>query len=185
MSTNSFVIHYQEFKDGVTNGNAWYSVYGGMQDWNYVAVGCMELTLELSIYKNPPARMLRMLWRDNLEAMLAYAEETSFGGASGFVKSNSTSEPLVATISVKGIETTVSSKPKFGDYYKILKPGMYQLTASADGYQSKVINIVVPKELGKGAKADFLLDPIPVPEKPKKSCNFFCKVATTVKNIFG
>ena len=33
----------QEFQGGITNGAQWYPLYGGMQDWNYLAAGCMEV----------------------------------------------------------------------------------------------------------------------------------------------
>lgn len=38
---------------------------GGMQDFNYVAHGCMELTLEISCCKYPTSNQLQNLWEAN------------------------------------------------------------------------------------------------------------------------
>jgi len=39
-----------------TNGtHSRYPLYGGMQDWNYIHAGCLELTLEVSDNKWPNA----------------------------------------------------------------------------------------------------------------------------------
>lgn len=38
---------------------------GGMQDFNYVWYGCMEVTLELSCCKYPPSSELPKLWEEN------------------------------------------------------------------------------------------------------------------------
>lgn len=40
---------------------------GGMQDYNYVFHGCMELTLEISCCKYPLTKELPKLWDDNRE----------------------------------------------------------------------------------------------------------------------
>lgn len=51
-----------------------------MQDWNYLALGCMELTLEISEAKAPPPELLALLWQDNLPALLALPTAAAFEG---------------------------------------------------------------------------------------------------------
>ena len=41
------------FRDGITNGNMWYKVFNGMQDWSYVDMDCFEVTIELGCCKYP------------------------------------------------------------------------------------------------------------------------------------
>lgn len=53
------------FENGITNGAAWYPLTGGMQDYQYVWYGCLEVTLEISCCKYPPAYELRKYWEDN------------------------------------------------------------------------------------------------------------------------
>lgn len=33
----------KEFPDGITNGAAWYPLYGGQQDWDYIHTGRMTM----------------------------------------------------------------------------------------------------------------------------------------------
>lgn len=65
----------ERFEGGITNGASWYVVTGGMQDWNYLATGCMELTLEIGCYKYPHASELAEKWLDNREALITYMEQ--------------------------------------------------------------------------------------------------------------
>eukprot|EP00879_Flechtneria_rotunda_P009865 GHRR01010317.1.p1 GENE.GHRR01010317.1~~GHRR01010317.1.p1 ORF type:complete len:336 (+),score=116.49 GHRR01010317.1:2158-3165(+) len=70
-----------EFKDGIVNGAQWYPVYGGMQDWNYVAADCLSITLELSDNKWRPESDLQLLWQENIDALLALPLAAALGGA--------------------------------------------------------------------------------------------------------
>ena len=89
--TNSIFAFTQvgapSFRNGTTNGAAWYPLTGGMQDYNYIWHGCMEVTLELSCCKFPPAEELAQFWDDNRASMLLFLGE-AHRGVKGFVKNN-------------------------------------------------------------------------------------------------
>lgn len=130
-----------EFVHGVTNGADWYVVEGGMQDWLYRYLGCLDLTLEISTSDLPSATALTTLWNDNREAMLAYLE-TAHTGLYGAVSEAGTGAPVYASIAVEGRSSPVYSDPDLGDYYRLLRPGTYTVTVSAPGYQPQTLNTV-------------------------------------------
>lgn len=63
------------FDDGITNGAKWYSVSGGMQDYNYVHSNCFEITVELGCKKFPSEKELPKYWADNKNAMLEFLDK--------------------------------------------------------------------------------------------------------------
>eukprot|EP00882_Tetradesmus_deserticola_P011128 GHRQ01011767.1.p1 GENE.GHRQ01011767.1~~GHRQ01011767.1.p1 ORF type:complete len:333 (+),score=114.99 GHRQ01011767.1:504-1502(+) len=77
---HAYMAASKEYPDGITNGAQWYPVYGGMQDWNYLAAECMAITLELSEAKWRPEPHLPLLWQENREALLALPLAAALGG---------------------------------------------------------------------------------------------------------
>ncbi|MFC2088874.1 M14 family zinc carboxypeptidase [Calditrichota bacterium] len=124
------------FQNGITNGSAWYEVSGGMQDWNYFDFNCMELTLEISEVKWPAYSEIPQFWLDNKESLLAYMEKVHTG-IKGIVTDSLTGLPILANVTVLETGTGVNTDPDFGDYYKVISPGIYSLLFSADGYEDK------------------------------------------------
>ncbi|MBN2477405.1 MAG: putative Ig domain-containing protein [Pirellulales bacterium] len=131
-----------EFHHGISNGAAWYSMTGGMQDWNYRYLGCNEVTIELSDVFWPAESSLLGFWTDNQESMLSYFE-TAHMGVRGLVTDATTGDPLFASITVAGNSQPVFSDADVGDYHRMLLPGTYDLTFSIPGYASRTFHDVV------------------------------------------
>lgn len=145
------------FENGISNGSDWYTIYGGMQDWNYRYVSCNEVTLELSNTKFPNQSTLPTFWEQNRESMLHYMESVHIG-IRGVVTDACTGEPLYAKVSVAGNAQPVYTDPDVGDYHRMLLPGSYTITVSAPGYTSATLEGIA---VGAGAatRADVALQP--------------------------
>ncbi|XP_019427261.1 PREDICTED: carboxypeptidase SOL1-like [Lupinus angustifolius] len=145
-----------EFPGGITNGAAWYPIYGGMQDWNYIHAGCFELTLEVSDNKWPNAAELPVIWRYNKMSMLNLVASLVKTGVHGRIYSSGDGKPLPGFITVSGINYTVRAGIFFADYHRILAPrDRYQVVATMPGYKSKNTSIW----LDEGpVTLDFVLD---------------------------
>ena len=132
-----------QFPGGITNGAAWYTMFGGMQDWCYRFLGCNDVTIELSNTKRPASSALPGLWANNEESMLSYLEAVHVG-VRGIVTDSLTGEPLWARVSVAGNAHPVFTDPDAGDYHRMLLPGAsYTLTFAAPDHADKTIEGIV------------------------------------------
>lgn len=124
-------LQWGPFENGITNGADWYPVEGGMQDFNYMFAGTMEVLVEVSCCKYPPRKELLIHWNDNRRSLLAYTKQ-ALKGIKGFVRDSASDEPIKeAKIAVKSDgETDFREFParsdQHGAYRKILqKEGQY------------------------------------------------------------
>ncbi|CAH0402906.1 unnamed protein product [Chilo suppressalis] len=131
------------FTGGVTNGADWYSVKGGMQDFNYLRGGCFEVTFELSCCKYPPPEELPSYWLVNKEPLLAFMEQTHLG-IKGYVLDEEKRPVKNAKVLVEGINH-LSKTTERGVYWRLLLPGVYNVSAHAPGYDSPVLSVRVPQ----------------------------------------
>ena len=70
----------RHFQDGITNGASWYTVSGGMQDYNYRYTNCFEVLVELSCEKFVDnEKDLQTYWKHNRNALLEYIGRVHMG----------------------------------------------------------------------------------------------------------
>lgn len=123
---------------GITNGWFWYEALGTRQDYlNWYLEG-REVTLELSMVKLLPSEQLEQLWNTNQRSLLNYMSQCLYG-IRGTVTDLESSDPLKARIEVINYDSLYSmahSSAVHGDYYRLLKEGVYDLAVSSPGYLS-------------------------------------------------
>lgn len=132
-ATNPALLASPFFPGGISNGSAWYSVSGGMQDWHYRYTGAIDITIEVSSQKTPSANTLPTFWEDNRDSMMAYLAWVR-RGLRGLVTDRVTGQPLTALVRVDENPQPVFTDPEVGDYHRLLKAGSYAVSVEAPGY---------------------------------------------------
>lgn len=94
-------IKKEFFPDGITNGANWYSLRGGMQDFNYLRTNCFEITVELGCDKYPVLDELPKYWNENRIALVNFIYEVH-KSLHGFVLNEDGSPVEGAIIKVEG-----------------------------------------------------------------------------------
>lgn len=126
---------------GITNGAKWYSLVGGMQDFNYLSSNAFEITLELGCEKYPAAYVLETEWDRNKDALINFMWQIHIG-IKGIIYDSLTKQGIPnAVVHVKNVTAGASKDIQHditsaysGDYFRLLIPGQYKVTAYKSGY---------------------------------------------------
>ncbi|XP_069778817.1 probable carboxypeptidase X1 [Narcine bancroftii] len=131
---NHRLCHGDNFmqRGNIINGANWHSMTGSMNDFSYLHTNCFEVTVELSCDKFPHYSWLPLEWDNNRESLLLYMEQVHLG-IKGVVKDHLGHGIHGAVIAVEGINHHVRTAAD-GDYWRLLNPGHYEVTASAAGF---------------------------------------------------
>ncbi|GAV09103.1 hypothetical protein RvY_18700 [Ramazzottius varieornatus] len=127
------------FEGGVTNGAGWFPLTGGMQDFNYVVAGVMEITLEVSCCKYPPRSMLKHFWEENKEAMVEFVQSAQLG-VKGLVLDEEDRPIPHSFVTVQGRSMEFETTER-GEFWRLLLPGNYTLRAFASGHYDEVMEV--------------------------------------------
>jgi hypothetical protein len=147
---NPAILSSSEFVGtrGITNGAAWYPIYGGVQDYCYLWHDHFDFTIEVSMVKNPNGQALPSFWEQNRDSMIAFSQRAHIG-IKGIVLDSVTGTPIVgATIKVVGAGRDVRTRTSRGSFFRLLLPGTYTVQISAIGYLSTTVNNVVVPTIG-------------------------------------
>lgn len=146
----------ESFKDGITNGAFWYGVKGTMQDFNYLNSNCLELTLELSCCKYPVASKMINHWRYNKDSLLSFMEQIHTG-VKGFVFDEKGTPVEKAEIVVDSIDHSVKTTES-GEYWRLLPPGKFNLTATSVAFiPHEPIEVIVLENQSEAIVLNFTL----------------------------
>uniref|UniRef100_K7G816 Carboxypeptidase Z n=2 Tax=Pelodiscus sinensis TaxID=13735 RepID=K7G816_PELSI len=142
-------------REGIINGAQWYSFTGGMADFNYLHTNCFEITLELGCDKFPLEEELYSIWHENKESLLTFMGMVH-RGIKGIVSDKFGNPIKNARISVRGIRHDIITAAD-GDYWRLLPPGTYIISAHAPGYSKVMKKVTLPAKMKRAGRVDFIL----------------------------
>ncbi|XP_019738880.1 inactive carboxypeptidase-like protein X2 [Hippocampus comes] len=155
-AANRRVCHREDFakEDGTINGASWHTAAGSMNDFSYLHTNCFELSMYVGCDKFPHESELPEEWENNRESLLVFMEQVH-RGIKGMVRDLQGNGIANATIAVEGISHDIRTAAD-GDYWRLLNPGEYRVTARAEGYGMVSKKCEVGYEMG-ATRCDFTL----------------------------
>ncbi|EPQ16814.1 Inactive carboxypeptidase-like protein X2 [Myotis brandtii] len=126
----------------------------GLNDFSYLHTNCFELSIYVGCDKFPHESELPEEWENNRESLIVFMEQVH-RGIKGLVTDSHGKGIPDAIISVEGINHDVRTASD-GDYWRLLNPGEYVVTAKADGFSASTKNCMVGYDMG-ATRCDFTL----------------------------
>ncbi|XP_053125822.1 adipocyte enhancer-binding protein 1 isoform X2 [Hemicordylus capensis] len=148
--------HSQDMTNGmgIVSGAKWHPRVGSMNDFSYLHSNCLELSIYPGCDKFPHENELPQEWENNKESLLTFMEQIH-RGIKGVVTDQQGDAIANATISVGGVNHDVMTASG-GDYWRILNPGEYRVTARAEGYNPSAKTCNVFYDIG-ATQCNFIL----------------------------
>ena len=137
-----------EYDNGIVLGYVWYPVNGGRQDYVTWYRHGREVTIELDYTKETSSSNLDSLWKYNRKSLIDYLGNAMYG-IHGHVKDSVTLKPVEALVFIKGHDcdsSQVYSDSQRGSFTRLIMPGTWDLTFSANGYYDTTITCVVTSD---------------------------------------
>jgi hypothetical protein len=153
-----------------------------MQDFNYWAFGCMEVTIELSCCKYPKASELAKIWQENKQPLIEYLKLANTG-LRGLITYSNGKPAKFLSVQIDSREPIFKTNER-GEYYRLLTSGSYKLsllfnceliyetTIQISNNSLLVLNITLPMRVYKQSIKNYenSLDKYPI----------FCKSASNI-----
>jgi hypothetical protein len=165
-ASNNFLANLYSTTSGYANlpyGQGFttmYAINGSTKDIGYGTCGMISWSLEVSLEKQPPASQIQGYYLQNRPSMLEMIQQTGFG-LQGVVTDSINGASVHAVISVNNLFPVYADTVN-GYYHKYLMPGQYQVSVSANGYQSKTISNI---NIVSGAATDLNVQLAPLEQQ--------------------
>lgn len=137
--------HYtSDDPSGCTVGGDWYVISNGQQDYMTFYHRMRIVTIEVSESKKLSTSKLNTYWDMHRRPLINFMKEIH-KGIRGMVVDSVTGQPLKAMLSISNLDCDSSEvfSRNQGDFYRLLLPGTYTMTASAPGYSPKSMTVTV------------------------------------------
>jgi len=145
--------------NGIVNGNYWYLVNGGQQDYMTAFAGSRDFTLEVSREKWLPSSGFNLFWNSNKQAMIDFTA-TALMASSGKVVDKTTNQPIVTKVWTANTDTAYCgvSTDDQGYFYKFVEAGRSLVTSNVVKSTSAILDFINPYDANRVSLVSYSLN---------------------------